>query len=1554
MYTRVKGGIVVEDAAFNATVGVQPKARTSSSEKGNVDFNPQTLYIYDNNVGPGVMVQASHTTLTNAWVGFRPDGKAAPCGRPERTNPDDYQGWGVLAAGGVHVLGSDMTLGTEDGSQLRTYVGYNSDVGVLVRGKRFTCVNTAIGLNPFGGGNASNGGRGIYLAETAGHSQIGRQGSRTRTWIGWHWNGGIMTLAPNLVVENCALGLNFDGSPAPNFRAIDILSAAGANNRIGSLAEDANLTYIANSISSAIKSHGPYLVIAACAIGFTFNGSVASNGFGLYIEAETLVGAGIVRTHVGGSFNSDIRVSAHTVHAPTKIENVAVGLDFDFKSVSVNGEFLVVFTSAVSDSQQHPGSTRPDAALSESFIGKDGAPFRTLIDAPRKIRQRQVAPDGRYSGCINAVYVDQIILTIVNTQIGFGSPSLDIERGDFSPDVTVLTCPQRGSSLHCGPTSHCKVGIDGSLNKTIILQQLGSRDAIIANYILEMANAIVGIDPGEMPRKRPNHTGSTVSRGNLISIQSVDIAVGYDKATVDIGGVINKTYISDSWGNGLMIESGSVTISNVAIGLAPDGTAVPNLGNYGIHVQSESTGTCLFNGSWISGNAGTGIFIDGSDSTITNCTIGLGFDGQMVRSNMANGISFGQGALRSVLLSTIISGNMLVGVTSAASGLVVGDGCRIGYDHQMKCAGNGGAGLQLLAEDAKIGSAEPSEVSVYVGCNNGVGIDASSGHNTELTNVQIGGDDHPSTAESQQQLIGIILGQDSALRAGSSVCGSGSDGIVVVGKGNTIADSAVCDNDGNGVAVHTAGQVTIISTVISTNVLDGVHSESGGVHLIDTTILNNGGAGVSIDSANAAHRGSSSSAITPNAMSNATFVSNCTIRGNMQNGMLLSSALHATIERSTFAENHQNAGVVLVSTNGTAIKGCNFSNNVQYGIWVQSTSAFTTIGSSVVVGSARSGLRDDGEGTVLAGDNQVDPGANNRQNNACPACTCSSSVATVDGGTDSTAVECTDHALDFGPDFPHIWSNTTVLTLSNVGLTRIQWAALTALQPGLSSLDLSRNPRLRSIPPVSASAGLLKLENLDLSSTDLTDLQNDTFAGFKGLASLDLSNPTKLPGSSNLVVNFTGIITSVQTMFWFNSNCPPGYWAASDQNYAVCTSCPRGTWKPNNGALVSDCKPCTAGTYDHDADPTTRCIAVEKFEVSSFQRADGILRTAPATSALTWGVNLPVNIGAVLQVRATSKGKYTFVAEGLPDGVLIASESAMMAGSPTVGPVDLRGKLVYNVSLLALDDQATGFALLERITITVRHPDTADPENGPHHEPCAHGTAVDTLPFDQIFACNCVGSSWSGLNCSDKRANPWVAIGGVLGAILTLVVSGVAAVAGRRYLIKSKPHSFESALATLAADGIVTMETASSQHDHHGIVASGAAPVIMMGTFTTPDAAASVAEVALRPREIQRSRLSFLQTVGSGSGGVVQSAMINEPGIPAFMCVVKSPLADAPESARDALLHEAALMAQFSKQSSFCLVFILFAREYCWIPCSETSSILSTVALLCIQSKADM
>ena len=92
---------------------------------------------------------------------------------------------------------------------------------------------------------------------------------------------------------------------------------------------------------------------------------------------------------------------------------------------------------------------------------------------------------------------------------------------------------------------------------------------------------------------------------------------------------------------------------------------------------------------------------------------------------------------------------------------------------------------------------------------------------------------------------------------------------------------------------------------------------------------------------------------------------------------------------------------------------------------------------------------------------------------------------------------------------------------------------------------------------------------------------------------------------------------------------------------------------------------------------------------------------------------------------------------------------------------------------------------------------------------------------------------------------------------------------------------------------------------------------IMMGTFTTSDAAASIAEVAQRPREIQRSRLSFLQTVGSGSGGVVQSAMLNEPGTPAFMCVVKSPLADAPKSARDALLHEAALMAQFSKRSSF-------------------------------------
>ena len=86
MYTRIRGGIVVEETGVNASLGGQPAQGQAS---------PQTLYVYDNNVGPGVITAGRWTTLTNAWVGIRPDGSKGPCGTP-RFLIDNYQGWGVL------------------------------------------------------------------------------------------------------------------------------------------------------------------------------------------------------------------------------------------------------------------------------------------------------------------------------------------------------------------------------------------------------------------------------------------------------------------------------------------------------------------------------------------------------------------------------------------------------------------------------------------------------------------------------------------------------------------------------------------------------------------------------------------------------------------------------------------------------------------------------------------------------------------------------------------------------------------------------------------------------------------------------------------------------------------------------------------------------------------------------------------------------------------------------------------------------------------------------------------------------------------------------------------------------------------------------------------------------------------------------------------------------------------------------------------------------------------------------------------------------------------
>jgi len=152
--------------------------------------------------------------------------------------------------------------------------------------------------------------------------------------------------------------------------------------------------------------------------------------------------------------------------------------------------------------------------------------------------------------------------------------------------------------------------------------QIGTRDAIKFEGNAKIQNAFIGIAPDGLPRKRIYNQDSFSSKGNLVSVEST---LQY---SVEIGGKLNKTYISDSWGSGLVVRTGTATISNVVVGLGPNGTPLPNLGDNGVHVLDKGKFVILKD-SWVSGNAGTGVFLEGTGSTITNCSVGLGLDGEV-------------------------------------------------------------------------------------------------------------------------------------------------------------------------------------------------------------------------------------------------------------------------------------------------------------------------------------------------------------------------------------------------------------------------------------------------------------------------------------------------------------------------------------------------------------------------------------------------------------------------------------------------------------------------------------------------------------------------------------------------------------------------------------------------------------------------------------------------------------------------------------------------------------------------------------------------------------
>eukprot|EP00038_Savillea_parva_P002316 m.113215 g.113215 ORF g.113215 m.113215 type:complete len:1574 (-) comp10796_c0_seq1:73-4794(-) len=223
----------------------------------------------------------------------------------------------------------------------------------------------------------------------------------------------------------------------------------------------------------------------------------------------------------------------------------------------------------------------------------------------------------------------------------------------------------------------------------------------------------------------------------------------------------------------------------------------------------------------------------------------------------------------------------------------------------------------------------------------------------------------------------------------------------------------------------------------------------------------------------------------------------------------------------------------------------------------------------------------------------------------------------------------------------------------------------------------------------------------------------------------------------------------------------------------------------------------------------------------------------------------------------------------------------------------------YNAVLKARD--VSGFETVVNMwDFEVRRADTDVPAYGPNGSPCAHGTAVDNIPMDASFTCDCSLTFYTGSNCavrasattstssSDNRG--WIAAVVVVVTVSVLAAVAVLVVAIRTRRAKQQPQDFADILQQLRAAGLLPPDTNVSP----------GAPTV--------------------PIELPRRSITVAESIGTGNFGEVRRGVLTQkvagpsgsgPIYTQVDVAVKVLLQQTGDASRD-FMRESALTWQFN------------------------------------------
>jgi hypothetical protein len=411
-------------------------------------------------------------------------------------------------------------------------------------------------------------------------------------------------------------------------------------------------------------------------------------------------------------------------------------------------------------------------------------------------------------------------------------------------------------------------------------------------------------------------SGASVVQGNLIgtditgatAVPNSSDGINVSSSGNTIGGTDTGAgnFISGNGADGILLAaavSGNVVEGNI-IGLSTAGTALGNAGS-GVEVQGTGNtigGTAAGARNFISGNAGTGVLLNGGSGNVVqgnfigtnaagNAAVPNGLGVAMLASgNTVGGATAGAG--------NVISGNVLGGVVdNDATGVLQGN--FIGTDSTGATGvGNLAVGVTVQVSGVTVGGTATGAGNVISG-NASDGVLIATGAGTGVV------------------LQGNLIGTNAT---GSAALGNGANGVNVQSAGNTIGGTA-------------AGAGNTISANGADGILLAVGAGGGGANVVQgnfigtnstgAAALGNKGQGVDVQSAN-------------NAIGGTTAGARNIISGNSNNGVLITVNGAGTIVQGNFIGTDATGAVALgnglsgieVDGNGNVIGGAGGGNVV--------------------------------------------------------------------------------------------------------------------------------------------------------------------------------------------------------------------------------------------------------------------------------------------------------------------------------------------------------------------------------------------------------------------------------------------------------------------------------------------------------------------------------------------------------------------------------------------------------------------------------------------------